>query len=745
VSDIELLDFQQEAASKLINAAVTYFANGQDVVGGRPIPFVGQLQAVTGAGKTPIIADVVARLKPAVVLWTTKFGSVVDQTVANLRGKYRHLLGKSGVEIINFGEITGAAQWEHLIERADGLTILVSTVGMWNSSEKDERLNVHRPYPDWGEKTRWQRLKEDRKRPLWVVYDEAHNTTSEQFELLDDLNPAGFFVASASQIKGKLQFYLSSLPKDVRAGRIIPVSTRAVVDAQLLKSTISLADYDSSPEEMILDVVKKRAQLGKALKNIGSTLVPKAIYVVETSNTVKGQEPRPTAIWRTLVDQGKVPVGQIAVCTNTKELPKEAVRVATIDQLSDGYTHIIFNKKLQEGWDDPSVYVCYFDGKTDSATRLQQVIGRAVRQPSIKHFHDEELNTAYFYVNCPNELLGKITDQLKEELRIYQGDDPEFEPFQFKEERKALPKIPVRKEWIGKIKVPQLQLEMPPSDLLRKLIEKKSFDFSEADRAAKGKAVINIVSVKTGEVLQAKRDLLEDMRVRCGSFLYESIRILSKNCCSAIHPDVFSSAVLDKSACFNSKALDHYRELARLAVHEYENHVRLTVLADAENRDYVVGPYQPTSAINKQFGYSGHAHYDAKAFRDDELEVAKALDKHKGYVWVRNKDRLDFSIPLPIKSGSSSNFYPDFIWKVKKTIWAIDPTGKFILLEKVRTKLMAVPSPLRIALITRGKLSSTYTTTADDGWSLLRFRTGNAAPETFDDIDDVLGALVHES
>jgi type III restriction enzyme len=315
------------------------------------------------------------------ILWTTKFGSVVDQTVVNLRGKYHHLLGNGSIEILNFSEVTSPAQWEHLIDRKDGLTVLVSTVAMWNSSEKDERLNVHRPCSDWGEKTRWERLKTDRKRPLWVVYDEAHNTTTDQVELLDDLNPAGFFVASASPIKGKLQFYLSSLPSDVRAKRIIPVSTRAVVEAQLLKSTISLADYDSSPQEMILDVVNKRQKLEKLLKSLGSSIVPKAIYVVETSNTVKGMEPRPVSIWRTLVKQGKIPAEEIAICTNTKELPKEAVRVATIDQLSDAYPHIIFNKKLQEGWDDPSVYLCYFDGETGSAIRIQQVLGRAVRQP----------------------------------------------------------------------------------------------------------------------------------------------------------------------------------------------------------------------------------------------------------------------------------------------------------------------------------------------------------------------------
>ena len=169
---------------------------------------------------------------------------------------------------------------------------------MWNSSEKDERLNVHRPCQDWGDKTRWDRLKADRKRPLWVVYDEAHNTTSEQVELLDDLNPAGFFVASASTLKGKLQFYLSGLPVEARQQRIIPVSTRAVVDAQLLKSTISLADYDSSAEEMLLDVVAKRQLLQEKLKELDSSVIPKAIYVVETSNVKKGEDARPIAIWR---------------------------------------------------------------------------------------------------------------------------------------------------------------------------------------------------------------------------------------------------------------------------------------------------------------------------------------------------------------------------------------------------------------------------------------------------------------
>ena len=78
------------------------------------------------------------------------------------------------------------------------------------------------------------------------------------------------------------------------------------------------------------------------------------------------------------------------------------------------------------------------------------------------------------------------------------------------------------------------------------------------------------------------------------------------------------------------------------------------------------------------------------------------FDKYKQFVWVRAKDRLDSGIPLPVKSGSSSTFYLDFLWWVKETVWAIDPTGKFIFMEKVRTKLLTLPPPLKIALLTRG-------------------------------------------
>ncbi len=750
---LELLDFQQEAANKLFESAIDYFERGADTLSGRKVPFVGQLKAVTGAGKTPVLSTVIGRFPRAIVLWTTKFGSVVDQTTTNLSsgGKYHHLLGKEQPQVIAFSDIPSAATWNRILEQDAGLTVLVSTVASWYSGEKDDRLNVHRVHPDWGDKSRWDQLKLDRKRPLWIVYDEAHNTTTEQVELLDDLNPAGFFIASASPVRGKLQQYLTVIGEEERSRRIVSIPTRAVVEAQLLKSTISVADYDSPTDEMIRDVVKRREHLSRRLAELGSSTVPKAIYVVEASNTKKGPEPRPAVIWRTLTGSCGVDAASVAVCTNTRDLPKAATRVKTIDELTDQFTHIIFNKKLQEGWDDPAVYVCYFDGETESSTRIQQVIGRALRQPGARHLPDEDVNTAYFFVNCPNEALEGIVDGLKEELQIYkEGDAPDdFEPFRVKIERKALPTIPIKAQWAEKLKVTRLQLELPSYDVLAKLVRRKTMSLSEEDRAAAGRALINIVSVRTGDVQQETIDLLEDMRVPCGLYLQEQIRGLSKNCLNAMNPNLFTTDKLNETACYKSKALDYYRQLAIDVVREYENHVQLAELADPAESQYLVGAYEPSGSVKKQFDHAAHPHYDVKAFNGDEGEFAKALDRFN-YPWVRNKDRVAYGIPLPIKSGSSSQFFPDFLWWVGKdvsnaVVWCIDTTGRFILEEKLHTKLLTLPPPLRIALVVRGKLDSEHRKIADDGWTVLRFRLGHAGPEAFDELDELLRTLVSES
>jgi type III restriction enzyme len=70
---------------------------------------------------------------------------------------------------------------------------------------------------------------------------------------------------------------------------------------------------------------------------------------------------------------------------------------------------------------------------------------------------------------------------------------------------------------------------------------------------------------------------------------------------------------------------------------------------------------------------------------------------------VRNPttESQGFGIPLPRKVADSSTFYPDFlIWK-KDVCRAVDTTGRRLLDEKVRGKLVALEIP-RMSLVVRG-------------------------------------------
>ena len=65
--------------------------------------------------------------------------------------------------------------------------------------------------------------------------------------------------------------------------------------------------------------------------------------------------------------------------------------------------------------------------------------------------------------------------------------------------------------------------------------------------------------------------------------------------------------------------------------------------------------------------------------------------------------------------------------------------------EKIRAKLLTVPPPLKIGLITKHRLNSQYQKVQDGGWTLVRHRVGNAAPEPFDDLDALLKQLIADS
>ncbi len=759
-----LFPFQEEAAQAMRHAALGWEAyavtNPPPRYGAARIPFLGQLKAVTGSGKTPILANVVGGLGDALVIWTTRSSAVVEQTFTNLNGRYGSLL-PAGTQVLR--DIPSQAVWRDLVDAPKGLTIWVLTVASWNEQEAttnggsaDARLNLHRPQPDWagGDRSPWDQLRHDLKRPLWIVSDESHNQSTVQLDQLAALGPQGFFMASATPVVNDLfvkwteALQAEDATKALLAAGQVPVRTRDVVDADLLKTTIELIDYRSGTEESLDGALNALEQVRTSATAEGTSVAPRAIYVVERSNPPRGSldDPRPVVIWRHLRQRG-VPADEIAVFTDTRELPEDAERVTHLSQLAPRYRHIIFNQSLQEGWDDPEAYVCYFDGATKSFTRIRQIVGRVLRQPAARRFEHEELNTATLILQTPAESYERVVTELRAELRLYAPpDEPSFTPVRLKTRKEPLPPIPIKPELAGTLSLPRRTLRAPSMRKIeRDLATTAERPWPQDALAAPGTGRRAVVSLETGAEELTAIDVLRSARTLNGVFLRHRILQRNRTCVNAIHPDRFRGPAFEQASCYGSQAQASLTDLAADIVDYFEDRVTYQEDPDPLRARWTVGDDQPRAGELLEFQRAAHSQYAKVDFNTDELEFARALDRIEGAVWVRNPAFASrgYGIPLPRKVGDSATFYPDFLVWLDADCWAIDTTGPHLLDEKVRGKLLTLQTP-KLALAVRGTVDlGSGSRKGKDGWSLV-FPREHLQPivEQNDDLDALLRHLV---
>jgi type III restriction enzyme len=763
---VSLFNFQAEAAAQLSEAAdewINAFAeSGVLSIGRTPVPFIGHLKAVTGAGKTPILAKVVGDLQIGLVLWTSVSAAVVDQTYRNLRGRYRSLL-PPGTQVLR--ERPSKAEWKTLLQAKTGITIWVTTVGSWNEAEaagaggtEAARLNMHRPQKDWGgDKSPWSQLSDSVQRPVWVVYDESHNQTPAQLDQLIGLKPVGFLLASATPPKSDLFDQIASITSaDPVVGPIaakgrVQVATKDVVDAQLLKETIEVENFDSDPEALLEATVARHKDLVRRVKREGVGLNPKVLYVVEKSNPAKNEVvSRPVTIWEFLRSK-KIAAEEIAVYTQTKLLPEEAQRVSSLSDLKPHHRHIICNRALQEGWDDPEAYVEYFDDHSNSYTRIAQIIGRALRQPQLRHFADPALNTAYLYVRVPSKAFDEIIEGLKRELILYATDEHDpygSSPIRIRTKKQPLPDVPVKRGLAKKLALPNYQLGEADLDgevsKIRSLARKP---WDEHELIAGGQRVSKRIDLASGDDDVRYKAIAIATRRPNGEFLRRRIQAGNRHCAHLLDPEIFTGPAYEQRSSGGSVAQAMLGERAAAVIDQFERSAQLVPNEIYGEETWIPGPHQPGSAEMTGYAFAAHAKYSKSAFNRDEREFAEVLDSIKAGTWARNPTRgSGYRIGLPVKVGSSNTFYPDFLWWIGDTCYAIDPTGAHILNEKVRGKLLTIEKP-KIVLLTPGRVSKGFSSLeSEDGWTMARPLRGRApSPEHFTSVRDVLLRLAGEA
>lgn len=728
MSGFELFDFQQIAANTIADRFAELQADpGAPTMTRQWETFYYQaLSALTGSGKTPILADAVAQMRahlPAepLVLWFSKHRVVVEQTLANFQagGKYERLL--EGFVASKLSEL-----------RADGLhdattpRLLLATTGSFNQKDKgDGSLKVHKQSDDTLPGPLWEALRArsngGKRRPLLIVYDEGHNLSDQQTDLLLELEPAALLVASATlRTAPKLMRMIERLRDHGWGDERLVTAVRSsdVVAAGLVKSQIALGGYETSMELTLEPMLEAFRNIDDKAAEFGGHFRPKAIYVCQTNrsqddgsldNPAKPFAERrapPILIWRYLTEQAGIDPAQIAVYCDLKfdkkyPRPDDFVLFNGGENdyalFSDGdYRHVIFNLTLQEGWDDPECCVAYIDKSMGSNVQIEQVIGRVLRQPGAQHYADPDLNTAEFFVRMDDrQAFAEILKLVQMKLA---ADAPEtkFMSYLGKSGRTSTRLEPKEVCTLPHVHADSEDAIAPIAEVIAGL---RDYRMDTVYTVGEGTQLRALQVIGSGQA-----PVIEERQTEHSNPVLA--RFVLRRALQAQHPRVanvinWADPKFDARIEINSLAAHELRQAADNLVSLYLDHTQLVCEDENPHR---VGPVLVDRDKLVAFRHALHDGYSD--LNPDEEEVAHALDK-LGHRWCRNPSSGGFSIPL-LDRGRTRNFFPDFlVWK-DNVIFALDPKGEPYLATDAGRKLLSIRDDsgakvVLVRLITRGK------------------------------------------
>lgn len=718
----------------------------------KPVPFYQNLSSITGSGKTLILADAIEQIRSQlalepIILWLSKGKVVVEQTYLNLSsGKYAELLGNYTVKpLLDCTAID--------VEDGSSGLLLIATVAKFNQKDKEKGdRKIFRAELDTADESLWNLLKgrtdsQKRKRPFLIVYDEGHNLSDQQTQLLLDLTPDAIIAASATlRVPEALNSIIDRLKRDKTwrdEDLVVTVRSSDVVSSGLIKQQIQIGGYLTPMEVAIDDLLEDMIRVEGLAIDLGLPFRPRAIYVSNTnvvptatiedstSTPFDKRQARPIVIWRHLVEKGVDPM-DIAVYCNLK-FTQKTPPPANFNLFSGGdsdyekfmagnFKHIIFNLTLQEGWDDPTCYFAYIDKDMGSKDQVTQVIGRVLRQPEARHYGDSSLNTAHFYIRTDEK---SVFDQVLKEVRTslaVEAPEVTLSVYRSSRGRSEKPKVATKKKrFVPEVAVDSKEAREPIARIVDTI---EDYRDDKVNTVGKGGHMSLLQKIGSGkEAVEEWVDVDHSNRVTAR---WVFAREVQKHYAKAINLCDIETPKFDALVEYNSLAADHIREAAHKVVDAYLEHS--WVVQNYENPLEVPDVFVSPSEMVK-YRYAVHEGYSG--LNEFEAEFASALDKSKR-IWFRNPSRGFFEIPL-LDKGGTQNFNPDFLVWVDNVIVAIDPKADHLITEAAARKLFYIKKigsgpEVIVRLVTKGEWNSEKRKVGSRGFTTWLLRNGIVHP-----------------
>lgn len=394
------------------------------------------LRVPTGGGKTWLAAKSVAlvnthllRCEHSVILWLVPSKPIREQTLRALRDRlhpYHTALREAGpITVMDLDEaksvtratldtsttIIVATRQAFQVEDEESRKVYQSSGALMHHfdnlspTQRDELLSEG----DGGARvTPYSLANVLRLRRPFVVVDEAHNSRTElAFDMLARFRPSGVMELTATPD-------LERTPSNV----LHSVSAAELKAEEMIKLPVVL-ETEPNWQQCLADAIGRRDDLHKLAdeeRHAGSPYL-RPLVLIQSEPRRAGVETLDfERVRNELITNHGVSASEIIVATgDEKGLEQiDADYKLGIADPACPVKFVITQKALAEGWDCPFAYILVSMASLSSATAVEQLLGRVLRQPGASHRQAKALNQSYAFVVSRNfaETAGALRDRL---------------------------------------------------------------------------------------------------------------------------------------------------------------------------------------------------------------------------------------------------------------------------------------------------------------------------------------------
>ena len=394
------------------------------------------LRVPTGGGKTWLAAKSVnlinthlLRCAPSVILWLVPSKPIREQTIKALRNlshPYHTALREAGpITVLDLEEAKSVTR----ATLDTSTTVIVATRQAFQVEDEDSRkvyqssgaLMHH--FDNLSPEQRDELLTDgegsDRTTPYslanvlrlrrpFVIVDEAHNSRTElAFDMLARFRPSGVMELTATPD-------LERTPTNV----LHSVSAAELKAEEMIKLPVVL-ETEPNWQQCLADAIGRRDALHKlaAEERRAGAAYLRPLVLIQSEPRRAGIETLDFEKVRTeLITNHNIPANEIVVATGEErglEQIDTDYRLGIADPTCP-VKFVITQKALAEGWDCPFAYILVSMASLSSATAVEQLLGRVLRQPGASRRQAKELNQSYAFVVSRNfaETAGALRDRL---------------------------------------------------------------------------------------------------------------------------------------------------------------------------------------------------------------------------------------------------------------------------------------------------------------------------------------------